>query len=151
MSASRFNKRLQALAHHLRGQRRHPRNIHRQLGHGHLLHAAHPVADRLGRVAHPLQVGIDLDHAQNEAQIDGHGLLHRQQIERRLVDLALQTVDGHLAAADQVADRKIAHTISLNGALDGLLGQPRHHQQLLFQFIQTLLKAYARHPNLPVM
>jgi len=30
-------------------------------------------------------------------------------------------------------------------------GEARHHQQLLLQFIEALLKAYARHPNLPVM
>ena len=146
-----LNKRLQALAHHVGGQRRHARNIDRQIDDRHLLHAAHAVADALGRVAHALQIGIDLDHAENEAQIDGHGLLHRQQVERGLVDVALQAVDGDLAAADQVADGEIAHAIGLNGALDGLLGQAGHHQQVLLQIVEALLKAYACHPNLPVM
>ena len=118
---------------------------------GHLLHAAHAVADALGRVADALQVRVDLDHAEDKAQVDGHGLLHRQQIEGGLIDLALQAVDGHLRDADQIADGEVAHAIGLDGALDGLLGQAGHHQQLLLQFLQTLLKAYARHPNLPVM
>jgi len=59
--------------------------------------------------------------------------------------------DGRFRAADQVADGEVAHAIGLDGALDGLLGQPRHHQELLLQFVQALLKPYARHPNLPVM
>ena len=54
-------------------------------------------------------------------------------------------------AVHQIADGEIAHAISLNGALNRLLGQTGHQQQLLLQFFQTLLKAYARHPNLPVM
>jgi hypothetical protein len=33
-----LNERLQALAHHVRGQRRHARNVHGQIDHGHLLH-----------------------------------------------------------------------------------------------------------------
>jgi hypothetical protein len=85
---------------------------------------AHAVADALGRVAHALQIGVDLDDAEDEAQVDGHGLLHGQQVERGLVDVALQAVDGDLAAADQVADGQVAHAVGLNGALDGLLGQP---------------------------
>ncbi len=121
---------LQALAHHLGGQRRHPRNVHRQIGRGHLLHVAHAVADGLGGVAHALQIGVDLDHAEDEAQIDGHRLFHGQQVQRRLVDLALQAVDGDLAAVDQIADRQVAHAIGLDGALNRLLGQPGHHQQL---------------------
>ena len=151
ISASAFDERLQALAHHVGGQRGHARNIDGQVDDRHLLHAAHAVADALGGVAHALQVGVDLDHAQDEAQVDGHGLLHGQQVERGLVDVALQAVDGDFAAAHQVADGQIAHAIGLNGALDGLLGQPGHHQQILLQIVEALLKAYACHPNLPVM
>ena len=102
-------------------------------------------------VAHAFQVSVDLDHAQNEAQIDRHGLLHRQQIQRRLIDIALQPINCNFAAAYQIADREIAYTIRLNRALNGLLRQSGHHQQVLFQLIQTLLKPNARHPNLPVM
>ena len=116
-----------------------------------LLHVADAVADAFGGVAHALQIGVDLDHAENEAQVDGHGLLHGQQVERGLIDVALHAVDGDLAAADQVADGEIAHAVGLNGALDGLLGESRHDQQVLLQFFQALLKAYACHPNLPVM
>src|SRR6185312_17310781 len=122
------DKRLQAFAYHVRGQRGHARNIHGQIDSPHLLHVAHAVADVLGGVAHALEVGVNLDDAQDEAQIAGHGLFHRQQVQRRLVDLALQTVDGDLAAADQVADGEVAHTVGLDGALNGLLGQPGYHQ-----------------------
>ena len=150
-SASAFNEGLQALAHHLGGQRGHPRNVDGQIDGGHLLHVAHAVADALGGVAHALQVGVDLDDAEDEAQVDGHGLLHGEQVEGGLIDLALQAVDGELAAADEVADGEVANPVGLNGALNGLLGKARHDQQVLLQVVQALLKAYACHPNLPVM
>ena len=147
----RFNKRLQALAHHLRRERGHPRNIHGQIGYCHLLHVAHTIADALGRIAHAFQIGVNLNHAQNESQVDGHRLLHGKQIERRLIDVPLQPIDRILAAADQIADRQVADTIRLNSPLDGLFCKACHHQQVLFQFVEASLKPNARHPNLPVM
>ena len=146
-----FDEGLQALAHHVGGHRGHAGNVDGQVDGGHLLHEADAVADAFGGVAHALQIGVDLDDAEDEAQIDGHGLLHGEQVERGLVDVALHAVDGDLAAADQVADGKVANPVGLDGALDGLLGQPGHHQEILLQVFQALLKAYACHPNLPVM
>jgi hypothetical protein len=75
-----------------------------------------------------LMLLADANHAQDEAKIDGHWLLHRQQVERGLVNLPFQPVDGHFAAAHQIADRQIAHAIGLDGALDRLLGQACHHK-----------------------
>ncbi len=89
--------------------------------------------------------------AEDEAQVDGHGLLHGKQVERSLVDVALHAVDGDLAAADQVADGEVADPVGLNGALNRLLGEPGHDQKILLQVFKALLKTYACHPNLPVM
>ena len=63
---------------------------------GHLVHVADALADALGGVADALEVGIDLDDAEDEAQVDGHGLLHGEQVEGGLVDVALEAVDGEL-------------------------------------------------------
>ena len=109
------------------------------------------IADAFSGVAHSLQIGVDLDDAQNESEIDGHRLLHGEQVERGLVDVALHAVDGDLAAADQVADGEVANPVCLNGALNRLLGEPGHDQEILLQVFQALLKTYACHPNLPVM
>ena len=81
----------------------------------------------------------------------GHGLLHGEQVERSLVDVAFHAVDGNLAAIDQVADGEVAHPVSLDRTLNGLFGQPGHHQKILLQVFQALLKTYPCHPNLPVM
>jgi len=118
---------------------------------GHLFHAADAVADALGRVADALKIGVDLDDREDEAQVDGHGLLHGEQIERRLIDIAFHAVDGDFAAVDQVADGEVANTIGLNGPLNGLLSEAGHHQKILLQVFEALLKTNACHPNLPVM
>ncbi len=129
----------------------HARNVDGKIDGGQALHVADAVADAFGGVAHALEIGVDLDDAENEAQVDGHGLLHGEQVERGLVDVALHAIDGDFAAADQVADGEVANAVGLNGALDRLLGEPGHDQEILLQIFQALLKAYACHPNLPVM
>ena len=91
---------------------------------------ADAVGDALGCIAHALEIGIDLDDAEDEAQIVGHGLLHGEQVERVLIDVALHAVDGDFAAADEVADGEVAHAVRLNRPLDGLLGQPSHDEEI---------------------
>jgi hypothetical protein len=127
-----LNERLQAAAHHVGGESRHAEDVDGKIGHGHLVHVADAVADAFGCVADALQVGVDLDDTQDETEIDSHGLLHGEQVEGGLVDVAFEAVDGELAAADQIANGEVTHTIRLNGPLNGLLGQAGHDQQLLF-------------------
>ena len=55
------------------------------------VHDALGDVDRL--IAYALQVGIDLGDRENEAQIDRHGLLHGEKVERQFVDFALGDVD----------------------------------------------------------
>src|ERR1017187_8468427 len=59
-------------------------------------------------VADPLQVAVDLDHRQDEAQVDGHGLLLGQQFIGHLVQLALRGVDGPLILLDVLAQAFVA-------------------------------------------
>ncbi len=35
-----------------------------------------------GLVTDALQIGIDLEHSEDETQVAGHGLLHGQQVQR---------------------------------------------------------------------
>ena len=69
-------------------------NIDRQIHFRLADQVEHSLRDIDGLVAHALQVGIDLQHREDEAQIDRHGLLHGQQVQRQLVDFALGFVDG---------------------------------------------------------
>ncbi len=55
------------------------------------------------------------------------------------------------AGQHHLAELAVAGAIGFGGAIDGLLGQPAHPQEFLLQFVQSLLKAAAHYPNLPVM
>ena len=118
------------------------RDIDRHLRCGKCIQVAYTLRDVHGLIANALEVGIDLDDGQNKAQIDGHRLFHREQVQRRLVDLPLQPVDRQFTVHHQVADRSVARTIGFNRALDRLLGHAGHHEQLFFQFVQALMKPY---------
>ena len=79
---------------------RHAGNVHRErarLPFGQFLGEQ---CDSHGLIADPLQIGIDLDGGQDEAQVAGHRLFHCQQVERHLVDFALRYVDERFIAAN---------------------------------------------------
>ncbi len=122
-----------------------------KIGHGKGLQVADAIADAHCLIANPFEIGIDLDHRENKAQIDRHGLFHGQQIEGHLVDLALKAVDRYLTAIHQIADREITDAISLHRTLDRLLGHARHDKQPLLQIVELSMEPDSRHPNLPVM
>ena len=146
-----FDERLKRPADHIGGQGGHARDVDGEIGDLHRAHGADTIADTLGGVAYSLQVGVDLDDGENEAEIDGHGLLHGEQVEGGLVDISFEAIDGHFAAADEIADGEVANTIGLDGALDGLFGEAGHDQKLFFEIVEAALKANPCHPNLPVM
>jgi hypothetical protein len=111
---------LQGRADHAPGKLAHGRKIHRQIDRlelQHLLGAAHN-AHRL--VADPLQVAVDLDDRQDEAQIDGHGLLLGQQLIGHLIQLALRGVDGPLILLDVLAQALVALQVGVHRGLDRL-------------------------------
>ena len=139
-----LDKRLQRLAHHRRRHRRQLGNVHRKFNVRERAHLPHPHRDVHCLVTHPLQVGIDPDHRQDKAQVDRHRLFHGQQIERHLINLALQPVDRRLRLKHKFADRLIACAVCLDRALNRLLRHTRHNQQALLQVVEVLLEFDAR-------
>ena len=111
-------------------------------------HVHHALGDVDCLIADALQIGIDLGDGKNEAQVDRHGLLHGEQIERGLVDFALGRIDQALAFEHHLAAREVALHVGLAGAIDRLLRQSSHAKQPLPQIIEPLLKART-HWNLP--
>src|SRR5579862_7666607 len=147
-----FDERLERAAHHGGNRGSHARDIHGKVGFRQIHHVHYTLGDVDRLIAHPLQIGIDLGDRENEAQIDRHGLLHSEQIERHLVDFALGEIDLSLALEHHPAARKIALDVGLAGAVDSLLSQSAHTEQTCPKFVQSLQKTGARHyPNLPVM
>ena len=146
-----FDEGFESAPHHGAHRRTHARDVHGQIRGGHFDHVHHALGNVHGLIADALQIGVDLGHRQDEAQIHCHGLLHGQQIEGGLVDLALTGIDQALAFENHLATTEVAVDVGLTRAIHRLLRQPTHAKQLLPQIVEPLLKARAHYPNLPVM
>ena len=75
---------------------------------GKLHHVHHALGDVHCLVADAFEIGIDLDHRENEAQVHGHGLLHGEQVEGSFVDLALGDVDAISPSSTNWQNEQIA-------------------------------------------
>ena len=111
---------------------------------GRKLHHVHHTLGNVDRlIAHALQIRIDFSDGQDETQVDRHGLLHRKQVERSLVDFALGGVNHALAFKYHLASGKIALDVCLAGAIHRLLRESAHAEQPLPQIVEPLLKTRA--------
>src|SRR5579863_2427570 len=143
-----FNKRFQRAANHGADRGAHAGDVNRQLRRRKLDHIHHALGDVYRLVAHAFEIGINLGHGKNESQVDGHGLLHGQQIECGFVNFALGRVDQALAFQHHLASRKVALYISLAGAIHRLLREASHAKQPLPKIVEPKLKARTHYPNL---
>jgi hypothetical protein len=100
-------------------------------------------------VRYALQVGVDLEHGDDEAKVDGHGLLHGEQVKRQFIDAALECVDIFFAREDLLAQGGVSTKIGAGGHFHCAFGHSTHLEQLLFKFVEPLLE-FCSHPNLPV-
>ncbi len=57
-----------------------------------------PLGDILGKVTDPLQFRRGLDRGQGLAEVHGHGLAQRQELQRAVLDLLLDGIDADIAA-----------------------------------------------------
>src|ERR1022692_3998482 len=86
----------------------HASDIDRQLD-GRQVHQIHDsLGDIYRLIAHALEVGVDLGHRENEAQIRGCRLLRGEDVEGEFIDLALGRVDQALVLEDQAGAGEMA-------------------------------------------
>ena len=98
-----------------------------------------------GLVSDALEVAVDLDDGEDEAEIDGHGLLLGEEVVGHLVDVALGGVDGFLDLADVGGEAEIAVQVGFDGELQRLLGECGHGEQAVFEGDKLLLEIDSRH------
>ena len=142
---------MQCLANHCRGQEGQLGDIDWKVDVRKGPHLADTNSDIDGLVADALEVRVNPDDGEDEPQVDGHGLLHREEVQGQLIDLPLQAIDGGFGAKDELADAKVASPVGLDRTLNRLLRHPGHDQELFFEPVKILVELDARHPNLPVM
>ncbi len=81
------------------------------------------------QVAHPLEIGVDLDRGHDGPEVRRHRLVQRQQLQHAVVDLDVELVDRFVAGQDRFDEAEVALGQALNGMAHAFLGQPAHFEQ----------------------
>ena len=85
-----------------------------------------------GQIAHALQIGVDFERGDNQAQVGCHYLLGRQQVDGELVDFHLEFVDARFVPKDLLRGAPILLGDRGDAPLNGRFHQRAHFQQLAF-------------------
>jgi hypothetical protein len=101
-----------------------------------------------GLVADALEVVVDAGDSEHEAEIDGHQLMKREELDDAVVNFDLQFVDGVFLIEDAPGELFISFEDGVDGLMDGTLAEAAHPEQSLFQFVQVSFEV-AFHENFP--
>ena len=93
-----------------------------------------------GLVADAFEIVVDARDGEEEAQIDGHGLLQREQALDALVDLDLHFVDGVFFVEHGFGEVLFGVEHGMDGLMDGALGEAAHPEQPLLQFFEIMFE-----------
>ena len=98
------------------------------------------VGDIGGQVADPLQVGVDLEHGQDQAEVDRRRLPGDQHPDALVVDLDLQVVENSVFAQDLLGEVRVRVLEGAHRFRDGLDGQSAISNNLRLDVFELLLK-----------
>ena len=94
---SRRHERVERVAQHRLGDRRHARDVDQLLDRRVRRVAARRLGDVDREVADAFEIGVDLHRRDDRAQVGGHRLVERQQREAAVVDLDVERVERAVA------------------------------------------------------
>ena len=97
-----------------------------------------------GQVADALQLAVDLDHGDEEAQVAGHRLVEREDLEALLLDLHLQLVDCEVADHDALGLLRVALLDGLEREVQALLDHGAQAEHLALQLVELALQVCRR-------
>jgi hypothetical protein len=98
------------------------------------------LGDVHGLVPDALEVVVDAGDGENEAKVDGHQLMERQELDDAVVDFELQFVDGVFFIENALGELFIGFEDSMHGLMDGALSETAHPQETFFQLIQIFFE-----------
>jgi len=91
-------------------------------------------------IADALEVIVDARNGKNEAEIDGHELVKREELNDAVVDFDLQLVDGVLFVQDALGQLIVGIQHGVDGLMDGAFGEAAHPEQPLFKLVQIFFE-----------
>lgn len=86
------------------------------------------LADIDREISHALQVRINPERRNDGAQIDGNGLMQRDERKTSMVDVHVQLVDAGIAGNDLGDQLLVSIDDGLHGDAQALFGQCPHRQ-----------------------
>jgi len=131
---------VEALTNHGLDQGRHMADIHHGRNYRFREQGDGSLRDAHGKIAHAFEIGIDFERRNHQAQVGCQGLLGSQQIDRKLVDFHLQSIDARLIVEDLLRRAAVLLGDRGHAALNGRFHQRAHFQQLAFQLFQFLFE-----------
>jgi hypothetical protein len=93
-----------------------------------------------GLIADAFEIVIDAGHGEDEAQVDGHGLLEGEETLDAVIDLELNFIDGGFFLEDGFGERLFGIEHGVHGLMNGALGETAHPEQTLLQVFEFLIE-----------
>ena len=100
------------------------------------LRAQHKARDAVGIVADALQVVVDFEHGQGEAQVDGHGVVQGDEVCDVAVYFQLEGVDAFLAGCHLFGQRDVGVEHRFVGVVELLVNEHPHIADFLADVLQ---------------
>ena len=79
-----------------------------------------------GLVADTLEIVVDAGNSEDKAEVDGHQLMERQELDDAVVDFELQLVDGVFFFENALGKLFIGFENGMYGLMDGAFGETAH-------------------------
>jgi hypothetical protein len=102
-----------------------------------------------GLIADALEVVVDARDGKNQAQVGGHQLMEREELNDAVVNFELQFVDGVFFIEDALGKLLVGFEDGVNGLMNGALGEAAHPQEAFFQLVQISFEV-AFHELIPL-
>jgi hypothetical protein len=93
-----------------------------------------------GLIANALEIVIDSRDGQDQAEIRGHELVQREELDDAIVDFDLEFIDGVFFFQDALGQLFIRFQNGVNRLVHRPLRQAPHPKQALLQFVQVLFE-----------
>ena len=82
--------------------------------------------DVYGLISDPLQIVVDARNREHQAQIDGHQLMQRQELNDAVIDFELEFVDGVFFFQHTLGKLLVGIQHGVDGLMDGAFRETAH-------------------------
>jgi hypothetical protein len=100
-------------------------------------------------IADTLEIVVDPGNGKDKAEIDGHQLMQREELDNAVVNFDLQFIDGVFFIEDALGKLFVGFENGVDSLMDCAFPEAAHPEQALFQFVQVFFEV-AFHELIPL-